>query len=226
VLAAMAATKTIPIVFAGGFDPIEIGVVANLARPGGNVTGVSFFANALEAKRLGLLHVVVPQAKLIGLLVNPDNASYQATLRDLSEAARALGLELAVANASRERDLEPAFATLAQQRVNAIQVATDGFLTSQREHLIELAARHAIPTSYSARDFTTAGGLMSYSSRQTDAFHEAGVYAGRILRGAKPADLPVMLPTKFELVFNLKTAKALGLTIPEGLLLAADEIIE
>jgi putative ABC transport system substrate-binding protein len=226
VLAAKAATKTIPIVFAGGFDPVEIGAVANLARPGGNVTGVSFFANALEAKRLGLLHVVAPQAKLIGLLVNPDNASYQATLRDLTEAARALGLELAVGNASRERDLEPAFAAFGQQGIAALQIATDGFFTSQRELLIELAARHAIPTVYSGRDYTTAGGLMSYSSRQADAFHEAGVYAGRILRGAKPADLPVMLPTKFELVINLKTAKALGLTIPEGLLLAADEIIE
>jgi putative ABC transport system substrate-binding protein len=226
VLAAKAATKTIPIIFAGGFDPVEIGVVANLARPGGNVTGVSFFNNALETKRLGLLHVVVPQAKVIGILVNPDNASYQAALRDLTEAARALGLELAVGNASRERDLEPVFATFVQQRVDALQVATDGFFTSQREHLIELAARHAIPTIYSGREFTKAGGLLGYSSRQDDAYHEAGVYAGRILRGAKPADLPVMLPTKFELVINLKTAKALGLTIPEGLLLAADEIIE
>jgi putative ABC transport system substrate-binding protein len=226
VLAAKAATKTIPIVFAGGFDPVEIGAVANLARPGGNVTGVSFFTNALEAKRLGLLHVVVPQAKVIGVLANPDNASYQATLRDLKEAARALGLELAFGNASRDRDLEPAFATFGQQGAGALQIAADTFFSSRSEHLLELAARHAIPTIYSGREFTTAGGLMGYSSRQTDAYHEAGVYAGRILRGAKPADLPVMLPTKFELVINLKTAKALGLTIPEGLLLAADEIIE
>ena len=163
---------------------------------------------------------------MIGVLTNPDNASYQATLRDLTEAARSLGLEFAVGKASSDRDLEPAFAAFAQQRIGALLIVTDGFFVSRHERLIALAARHAIPTISNGRDYATMGGLMSYGSRNTDAFHEAGVYAGRILRGAKPADLPVMLPTKFELVFNLKTAKALGLTIPEGLLLAADEIIE
>src|SRR4051812_15236063 len=226
VLAAKAATKTIPIVFAGGFDPVEIGAVANLARPSGNITGVSHSGNALEAKRLGLLHVVVPQAKLIGVLVNPDNASYQATLRDLAEAARALALDLKVGNASRDRDLEPAFAAFGQQGVAALQIANDGFFTSRHEHLIELATRHAIPTISSNRYYTAEGGVMSYTNSKAEAFHESGAYTNRILRGDKPADLPVMLPTKFELVFNLRTAKALGLTIPEGLLLAADEVIE
>jgi putative ABC transport system substrate-binding protein len=226
ILAAKAATSRIPIVFSGGFDPLELGLVASLNRPGGNITGVSFLANALEPKRLGLVRMLVPGAGTIAALINPENASAGAQSRDLTEAARALGLQLLVANARSEGDLDPALAAVVQQGARALVIATDGRFNAWHEHLIALMARHAIPAIYATRDMVDAGGLMSYGARGADADHQAGVYVGRILKGEKPADLPVMLPTRFELVINLKTAKVLGLTIPDGLLLAADEVIE
>jgi putative ABC transport system substrate-binding protein len=224
--AAKAATATIPIVFSGGFDPVESGLVASLNRPGGNVTGVTFFANVLEAKRLGLLHELVPRAPRIGVLLNPGNASAQRQSKDLKEAARGLGVDLQLANASSERELEPAFAGLVQQGAGALLVAGDAVFTNRKDSLIALAARYAIPAIYSGRDFVEAGGLVSYGTSITDAYRQVGVYAGRILKGAKPADLPVLQPTKFELVINLKTAKALGQNVPPALLALADEVIE
>jgi putative ABC transport system substrate-binding protein len=224
--AAKAATATIPIVFSGGFDPVESGLVASLNRPGGNITGVTFFANVLEAKRLGLLHDLVPRAPRIGVLLNPGNASAQRQSRDLKEAARRLGVDLHFANASSERELEPAFAGVLQQGAGALLVAGDSVFTNRKDPLIALAARYAIPSIYSVRDFVEAGGLVSYGTSITDAYRQVGVYAGRILKGAKPADLPVLQPTKFELIMNLKTAKALGLEIPPGILAIADEVIE
>jgi putative ABC transport system substrate-binding protein len=223
---AKAATSTIPIVFAGGFDPIEIGVIASLNQPGGNITGVSFFANALDAKRLGLLRLVIPKATVIGALLNPDNASAAIQARDLQAAARSIGVQLQIANASGESDFDRAFAGFVQQGAGGLLVGTDGFFQTHRMQLVALAARYAIPAIYQDRDMATAGGLMSYGASQNDAFRQAGIYAGRILKGEKPGDLPVQLPTKFELVINLKSAKMLGLTIPDGLLLAADEVIE
>jgi len=224
--AAKTAMATIPIVFSGGFDPVESGLVASLNRPGGNVTGVTFFANVLEAKRLGLLHELVPRAPRIGVLLNPGNASAQRQSKDLKEAARGLGVDLQLANASSERELEPAFAGLLQQGAGALLVAGDAVFTNRKDSLIALAARYAIPAIYSGRDFIEAGGLVSYGTSITYAYRQIGVYAGRILKGAKPADLPVLQPTKFELVINLKTAKALGLNVPPALLALADEVIE
>jgi putative ABC transport system substrate-binding protein len=226
ILAAKAATSTIPIVFSGGFDPVELGVVANLARPGGNITGASWLANALEAKRLGLIRVLLPRVTVIAALINPDNASAEGQSRDLTEAAHTIGLRVVVANARSERDFDSALAAVVQQGAGALVVVTDGFFNTWREHLVALVARHAIPAIYFSREIAEAGGLMSYGATSTDADQQAGLYVGRILKGEKPADLPVMLPTRFELVINLKTAKALGLTVPDGLLLAADEVIE
>jgi putative ABC transport system substrate-binding protein len=228
--AAKAATTTIPIVFAHGGDPVELGLVASLNRPGGNVTGVSFAANLAEAKKLGLLHTVVPHATAIGVLMNPDNASVETQSRDLNEAARVLGLKLPFAFARNDGEFEPAFTNFVQQGAGGIVVAGDAFLGRRIAQLVELAARHAIPAIYGTvgdvRGAAAAGGLMSYGASIQEAMHQAGRYIGRILHGEKPGDLPVMLPTRFELVINLKTAKALGLEIPPALSAIADEVIE
>ena len=224
--AAAAATSTIPIVFTSGGDPVQEGLVASLNRPGGNVTGVVFFNAQLEAKRLELLHQLVPKATTIGVLVNPDTPAVGAERTDLQAAALALGLQFIILDVSSDRDLETAFVTFVQRGAGALLVGTGAFLTSNRERLAALAARHGLPASYSDRDFAVAGGLMSYGTSQSDAYRQAGIYAGRILKGEKPVDLPVMQSTKFEFVINLKTAKSLGLTVPPNLLAIADEMIE
>jgi putative ABC transport system substrate-binding protein len=225
-LSAKAATATIPIVFASGSDPVKTGLVASLNRPGGNVTGVTFLVNLLAAKRLGLLRELVPGARVVGDLVNPTNPNSEAETKDMQVAARALGLELHLVNASSERDIDAAFASFAERRVDALIVTTDAYFRSRRDQIVALASRHALPTTYQSRAFTAAGGLMSYGTSITDAFRAAAAYAGKILKGAKPADLPVVQSTRFELVINLKTAKALGLTVPLTLQAAADEVIE
>jgi putative tryptophan/tyrosine transport system substrate-binding protein len=224
--AAQAATSTIPIVFTGGFDPIEQGVVKSLARPGSNVTGATFFANELEAKRLGLLRLLVPHARVIAILRNPINSSAEGQSRDLAEAARTSSVELHFVDASDARDFAPAFASMVQRGVDGLVVTTDGFFSQRRDDLIALAARHAIPAIFYTSDYAKAGGLMSYAARNEDAYRQAGIYAGRILKGEKPGDLPVQLPTRFEVLINLKTAKAIGLTVPGDILSIADEIIE
>ncbi len=213
-LAAKAATATIPIVFVIGSDPIESGLVASLNRPGGNITGVSILGVALGAKRLKLLRDLVPKVASIALLVNPRNPNARPQTEDTQSAAATLGLQLDVVRASSKDDLDTAFATLVRQRADTLVVSADPFFISQRDQLVALAARHAVPAIYFAREFTAAGGLMSYGSSFTDAHRQAGIYAGRILRGENPSDLPVMLSTKFEFVINLQTAKTLSLTIP------------
>ena len=225
-LAAKGATSTLPIVFVIGGDPVSFNLVASFNRPGGNITGISLITNALGAKRLGLLHDLVPNATVTGLLVNPDNPNAEPVRKDVQEAADIIGQQICVVNAKNERDFEPAFAALVQQQVGGLVVASDPFLLSQREQLISLSARHKIPTIYEFREFATAGGLMSYGSNIADGYRQAGVYSGRILKGEKPADLPVVQSTKFEFVINLKTAKAFGLVIPPGLNSIADEVIE
>ena len=225
--AAKAATASIPIVFATGEDPVKVGLVASLNRPGGNLTGISFYNSAdLHSKQLEFLREVVPKAAVIGLLVNPTQAAAESQQSDAQMAARALGKQILIVNASSEHDFDMAFATLAQQRAGALLIAGSAFFTGQRDRLVALAARYALPTIYTLREFVAAGGMMSYGGSLTDAYRQVGVYAGRILRGEKPADLPVTQPTKFELVINLKTVKALGLTVPDKLLVAADEVIE
>jgi putative ABC transport system substrate-binding protein len=227
VFAAMAATKTIPIVFVSGGDPVRSGLVASLNRPGGNVTGISFLSNTLAAKQLELLHELVPNVALIGVLVNPTNPSLaEPLLNDVQAAARTLGLQLHVLHASTERDFDTAFAKLTELRAQALVIGTDGFFTSRIKLLAELTRRLALPTISSYREFPTAGGLISYGTSVVDAYRQVGVYTGRILRGEKPSDLPVLQPTRFELVINLNTAKALGLTVPLTLQVAADEMIE
>jgi putative tryptophan/tyrosine transport system substrate-binding protein len=226
-LAAKAATATIPIVFLVGDDPVRLGLVASLARPGGNLTGINFLLGELTAKRLGLLRELVPGAARIAVLVNPANATTaETTLRDVAAAARVMGLQIQVLNASTSRDIDAAFATFVRERPDAVFVGLDPFLISRRAQLVNLASRHALPATYPLREFAEAGGLMSYGTNIADAFRQIGVYAGRILKGAKPADLPVVQSTKFELVINAWTARMLGLAVPPSLLALADEVIE
>jgi putative tryptophan/tyrosine transport system substrate-binding protein len=225
-LAAKAATTTIPIVFVTGSDPIKFGLVASLNRPGGNATGVSFLVNVLTAKQFELLHEMVPKAKLIGFLANPINPNTESDTRNVRAAADSLGLLLHVLNASTEHDIDAAFAALAERRADALLVSTDPYFQIRADQVAALAARHAVPTMYSFRENVTAGGLMSYAPSATHVTRQAGVYTGRILAGETPADLPVVQPTKFEFVINLRTARALGLTVPDKLLVAADEVIE
>jgi putative tryptophan/tyrosine transport system substrate-binding protein len=225
--AAKAATSTIPIVFSVGDDPVTLGLVASLARPGGNATGVNSFATEVVAKRLGLVHDLLPKAVRIAVLVNPANALVtEATLRATPEAASALGLQIRVLNASTSREIETAFATLGRDPADALVVASDGFFISRRVQFAVLAVRHAIPAIYSAREFPEVGGLMSYGTDGLDPWHQVGIYTGRILKGSKPADLPVLQSTKFEFVINLQTARALGIEVPNSIQLLADEVID
>ena len=223
--AAKSATSTIPIVFGSG-DPVREGLVESLARPGGNLTGVSVLTVELMAKRLELLSELVPQAKVIALLVNPNNPDTEPMIRDVQEAARTKGVQLPILKARSESEIDAAFASLVQLQAGGLVVGTDPFFASQHEQLLALAARHAIPATYDFRDFAAAGGLISYGTSLTGTYRQLGIYAGRILSGAKPTELPVQQPTTFELVVNLKTAKALGLTVPPSILARADEVIE
>jgi putative tryptophan/tyrosine transport system substrate-binding protein len=226
-LPAKAATATIPIVFAIGSDPVKVGLVAAFSRPGGNITGVSWLGGpTLAAKRLELLHEVIPTATVVALLVNPNNQAAEAETRETKEAAQSLGLEVRVLNANTERDIDSAFASLVKERLGALLVATDLFLTDRRDQLVALSRRYAVPTVYPRREFFDAGGLMSYGTSLADASRQAGVYTGRILKGEKPTDLPVQQSVKVELFINLKTAKMLGLSVPLPLLGRADEVIE
>ena len=226
VSAAKAATTTIPIVFSLGADPVGLGVVASLNRPGGNITGVYQFTSGLEAKRLGLLHEMIPKATPIAVLVNPNFADAENQLRDVEEAAARLEVQLVIVRANAESDFDAAFSTLVRQRAGALLVCSSPFFNGRREQLVVLAARHAIPAIFEWREFAAAGGLMSYGTNLTDAYRQMGVYAGRILKGAKPAELPVVQESKFELVINAHTARMFGLTVPHSLLARADEVIE
>jgi putative ABC transport system substrate-binding protein len=226
-MAAKAATTTIPIVFLAAEDPVGVGLVASLAHPGGNLTGINFLNSELAAKRLGLLRELVPGAARVAVLVNPANAvNAETTLRDAQAAARAMGLQIRVLNASTSREINAAFASLGRERPDALFVGGDGLFNSRCVQLVNLASRHAVPATYADRLMTEAGGLMSYGSDIADAWRQVGVYAGRILKGAKPGDLPVVQASKFELVINAETARMLGLTVPPSLLAAADEVIE
>jgi putative ABC transport system substrate-binding protein len=223
--AAKNATSTIPIVFSSG-DPVGEDLVDSLARPGGNLTGVSLLTVELMAKRLELLSELVPQAKVIALLVNPNNPDTAPTIRDMQEAARTKGVQLPILKAASESEIDAAFASLIQLLAGGLVVGTDPFFASRREQLVALAARHAVPATYDFREFAAVGGLISYGTSLTGTYRQLGIYAGKILSGAKPADLPVQQPTTFELVVNLNTAKALGLTVPPSILARADEVIE
>ena len=224
--AAKHATSTIPIVFTIGTDPVGDGLVASLARPGGNLTGVSILAVELVPKRLELLSELVPQARTFALLVNPNNGYSEPMIRDVQEAARAKAVQLKILKASTESEIDAAFASFANLQVDALVVGDDPFFVAQQKQLVALASRYLIPTTYQFREFTAAGGLVSYGPSLSTAIRQAGVYAGKIVKGAKPADLPVVQPTKFELVINVKTAKALGLEVPPTLIARADEVIE
>jgi putative ABC transport system substrate-binding protein len=224
---AKAATQTIPIVFGVGDDPVRLGLVASLARPGGNATGINYFSTEVNAKRLELLHELIPTAARIAVLVNPANTTNTSSmLADVEPAARALGLKIQVYHASTNREIDVAFAALVRERPDALFLAPDALFSARRVQLISLAARHALPASYSLREAVEAGGLMSYGTSFADMYRQLGIYAGRILKGAKPADLPVVQSTKFELVINLQTAKLLDLAVPPTLLARADEVIE
>jgi putative ABC transport system substrate-binding protein len=225
-LAAKGATTTIPIVFSTNSDPVKLGLVASLNRPGANITGATSSGHELGAKRLDLLHQLVPKATIIGALINPDNASDEIDAKELDVAARALGLKLLVVNASSAGDIDKAFVTFAERQAEALFVSTDSFIGSQYNQTMALAARHGLPAMYPGAVVVRSGGLISYAARRDDADRLAGVYTGRILKGEKPADLPVTQPTRFELVINLKTAKALALVVPPTLLAVADEVIE
>jgi putative ABC transport system substrate-binding protein len=223
---ARAATSTIPIVFTTGADPVNLGFVASLNQPGGNATGVSFFTSEIGSKQAALVHELMSAAKHVGLLVNPNFPATEAQTRDVVTAASAIGFQIDVMQASDSRQIEAAFEAAVRNRVDALLVGSDSFFVSRRLQIATLAARYAIPAVYPLRDFAEAGGLMSYGASQTEAYRQAGIYAGKILKGAKPADLPVMRSTKFELVINLPTARAIGLEIPSTLLARADEVIE
>jgi ABC-type uncharacterized transport system substrate-binding protein len=225
-LAAKRATSSIPIVFAVGSDPTRDGLVASLSRPGGNVTGATFFSNLLTAKRLGLLHELAPSARRFSALVNPKNANAQFQTQEAEQAAQSLGAQIGFVNASTETDIEKAFDGFRQQQADALLVLSDSFLNSHARRIAELALLHALPTCFAYRELAIAGGLMSYGASRNDASHRSGIYAGRILNGEKPADLPVQQPTKFEFVINMKTAKALGLVVPYSMQMLADEVIE
>jgi ABC-type uncharacterized transport system substrate-binding protein len=227
VVAAKGATTTIPIVFITGDDPVRLGFVTSLARPGGNLTGISFFNAELTAKRLALLRELVPAAVHVAVLVNPAIAAVtDATLQDVKVAASAMGLQIQILNASTSREISDAFVTLVRERPHALFVGPGSFFVSRRVQLAHLATRHAVPATYAERDYVEVGGLMSYGASLTDAYRQLGVHTGRVLKGAKPADLPVVRATKFELVFNAETARILGLTVPPTLLARADEVIE
>jgi ABC-type uncharacterized transport system substrate-binding protein len=224
--AAKAATTTIPIVFVTAADPVTTGLVASLSRPGGNVTGVSVLATALSGKKLDLLRALVPQASVIGALINPGYPGAKAQSDEFQAAARQLGIRLIVLSAGTQADIDTAFATLQRQHAGALVVGNDPFFGARRDQLVALAARYSIPAMYWQREYVAAGGLISYGPQFADGYRQGGVYVGRVLKGEKPADLPIMQPTKFELVINLKTAKALGLDVPATLLALADEVIE
>ena len=225
-LAAKAATSSIPIVFVVGSDPVKAGLVVNYNRPGGNVTGMNILTDFLETKRLGLLHVLVPPAATIGYLSNPRFASAVGQLQEVAEAARAIAVTVRVLPASNETEIDAAFETIARERIPALALGADPFLDNSRDRIIALAARHAVPTMYQFREHAIAGGLASYGVNAADMYRQLGVYVARILRGEKPADLPILQPTKFEFILNLKTAKTLGLPIPAAVLSIADEVIE
>jgi putative ABC transport system substrate-binding protein len=226
-IAAKAATATIPIVFGVGEDPVKLGLIGSFARPGGNATGFNFFNQEVDAKRLGLLHELIPQAVRVAVLVNPGSPTVvEATLPEVQEAARVLGLQIFVHKASTSGEIEAAFAALARERAEALFVGGDGFFNSRRVQFITLAARDRLPASYASREYVEAGGLMNYGTSLTDMFRQVGIYTGSILKGAKPADLPVVQSTKFEFLLNLQTAKALGLEVPPMLLARTDEVIE
>jgi putative ABC transport system substrate-binding protein len=225
--AAKAATATIPIAFGFSGEPVGHGLVVSLARPGGNATGINFFSSEVLAKRLGLLHELVPKAVRVALLINPTNTpSAESTLRDVPEAARAIGLQIQVLKASTSREIEAAFATIAQDRADALFVAPDGLFNARRIQFATLATHYRIPTAYAQREVVEAGGLMSYGTDVVDMYRQVGLYTGRILKGAKPADLPVVQSTKFEFVINAQTARLLGIEVPSALQLLADEVIE
>jgi putative ABC transport system substrate-binding protein len=225
--AAKAASTTIPIVFGAAEDPVKLGLVASFARPGGNATGINIFTSEVVAKRLGMLHDLVPKAVRVGVLINPANAPVAETmLREVPEAARAIGLQIQVLSASTSREIEAAFVTLVSDRADALLVAPDGFFGSRRVQFATLAAAQRIPAAYHLREFVEVGGLMSYGTDFLNEWHQVGVYTGQILKGAKPADLPVLQSTKFEFVINLQTARALGIEVPNSLQLLADEVIE